>query len=139
MRWIEIIQVRTVGESALDALAELLCHSLEDEGLEVTVYRHATVPTDLAVHLAHETGGDGAPDRTLGERLAATLGELGLVSHSLWVEAVSWDAAAREGLFHEVQDRQRNDDPGGGRLERSDVGSGCQARRDCRVRSRRLA
>ena len=86
MRWIEIIQLRTTGASAVSALAEELDRALEGEAVGVAIYRHAAVETDLSVHLVHETDGDVGPDRALGQRLVATLGEHGLVNHSLWVE-----------------------------------------------------
>ncbi len=86
MRWIEIIQLRTTGPSTLDDLVGGLNRSLAGVPLEVTIYRHATVATDLSIHLVHETEGDAEPDRTLGQRLAATLEELGLVNQSLWTE-----------------------------------------------------
>jgi len=86
MLWIEILQLRATKESALAALIEELGRALESERVEYTMYRHVSISTDFSVHLVHKTDGDRRPDQTLGQRLAATLSEHGLISHSLWVE-----------------------------------------------------
>jgi len=87
MRWIEIIRLRTNGTPALDELIEGLGRSLEHEPAELAIYRHAAVATDLSVHIVSETEEGAQPERTLGQRLAATLEQHGLVNRSLWVEA----------------------------------------------------
>jgi hypothetical protein len=89
MKWIEIIQFRSTREATLDALVDELSRSLEGELVDVTIYRHTTISTDLSIHLVHETASDVKPDSTLGQRLAATLDELGLVNRSLWSEVCS--------------------------------------------------
>jgi hypothetical protein len=87
MRWIEIIQLRAPRESTLNTLIDELSRTLKDEHVEVTLYRHAAVSTDLSIHLGYETAGDAAPDCTLGQRLAASLDDHGVVNRSLWREA----------------------------------------------------
>jgi hypothetical protein len=89
MRWIEIIKLRATKERELRSLVAELGRSLENEFVEFTFYRHATIATDLSVHLVHETEGDSKPDRTLGQRLVATLSDHGLVHHSLWMQVQS--------------------------------------------------
>jgi len=84
MRWIEIIQLRVTERSASSALVDALRGSLEEKRVAFAIYRHAVVASDLGVHLVHETDGDAGPDRTLAERLAATLEAYGLVHRSLW-------------------------------------------------------
>ena len=86
MHWIEILQIRAAKQTEIEDLIERLNHSLERGGIEFAVYRRATIFNDLSIHLVHETNGDTRPNQTLGQRLAATLSDHGLVSHSLWVE-----------------------------------------------------
>ena len=52
--------------------------------MEVRIYHHATVTTDLAIHL--RPGGSGACTSDLGLLLAAALREHGMLEHTVWIE-----------------------------------------------------
>jgi hypothetical protein len=87
VRTLEIIHLRQTGED-LQGLLELVRKSmdLEPDPIEVRIYRHTKLETDLAIHLHRETlgGADGAS--SLGLRLAWVLREHGMVEHSHWIE-----------------------------------------------------
>jgi hypothetical protein len=82
---LEIIHLRLAGNPPA-ALVEQIHASIaaEDCPVEVRVYRHATVTTDIAIHLLSGEGGACASD--LGLRLAAALKEHGMVEHTVWIE-----------------------------------------------------
>ena len=89
MKTIEIITVR-LDPRRQDSLLRELRTTLEtqrvsDDRVNVEVYRHATVKTDVSVHLLFESFEPDAQPSALGQRLASALKEFGLVSHSLWI------------------------------------------------------
>ncbi len=81
---LEIIQVRcpaTMARSAEKSLLELLT---SPESSNVRIYRNATTPLDLSLHLPGTASSiDGTPS-PLGLRLANSLRNYGQVSHSVW-------------------------------------------------------
>ncbi|UCF84188.1 MAG: hypothetical protein JSV50_00710 [Desulfobacteraceae bacterium] len=90
MKWLEIIELRSVGNKR--TVMELQLNSLIDEVIQKTsqqaikVYSHITVETDFSIHLHNDSksaDNDGSP---LGQRLVSALKEYGLVNHSVWVE-----------------------------------------------------
>ncbi len=91
MKTLEIITVRMdpqrEGPLLRELRAALDAKSLRDDRVIVELYRHATVQTDLSIHLRSETlRADGFPS-ALGQRLASALREFGPISHSTWFEA----------------------------------------------------
>jgi hypothetical protein len=82
---LEIIHLRLAGNPPA-ALVEQIHASIAAEGcpIEVRIYRHATVTTDLAIHLLPSNGGTCASD--LGLLLAEALREHGMVEHTVWIE-----------------------------------------------------
>ena len=88
MKTLEIIHLRQTGED-LQGLLGLVRKSvdLEPDPIEVRIYRHTRLETDLAIHIHGETqqGADGAS--SLGQRLAWVLREHGMVEHSHWIES----------------------------------------------------
>ena len=67
MQWMELIKVRTAGLPWRDQAADLIERALESltdfSGLEVSVYRHASLPDDLGLTLvwkAHPAQPDGS-------------------------------------------------------------------------------
>jgi hypothetical protein len=54
--------------------------------VEIKVYHHSVVETDLSIHWKSEPGSqDKSP---LGLRFSSALNPLGLLNHSVWVETV---------------------------------------------------
>ena len=90
MKKLEIIHLRLAGNPPA-ALVEQIHASIATEGcpIEVRIYRHATVPTDLAIHLLSSKGGTCASD--LGLLLAEALREHGMVEHTVWFEETDDD------------------------------------------------
>ena len=90
IKWLEIIKLRSAG-NGLEALTEELLRPVsradQEKGLKkIRLYRHATIETDLSVHLLWETRPGDVRMSTLGQRLASALGEFGRVNHSVWIE-----------------------------------------------------
>ena len=92
MRWIEIITLRT-GDTDAEALtaeirATLTRHGSEKGAVNATLLVSATVRGDLSIHLHHVTKDARPPEAQLGTRLARGLEDFGLVSRTLWQEAL---------------------------------------------------
>ncbi|MFC1888254.1 hypothetical protein ACFL4G_00720 [Thermodesulfobacteriota bacterium] len=90
MRWIEIINLRSasvpresIEQKLPGSTAEV---KLSESLMAIQVYRHATLDTDLSVHLLFESPGPETRPSALGQQLVALLREYGLVNHSIWVE-----------------------------------------------------
>jgi hypothetical protein len=88
MKWLEVIQVRSVekGSGLMEALRTPMAGEGQSGPVKINIYRHAGVETDWSVHL-HWTS--PLPERNgsaLGLRLARAFQEFGLVHHSVWVE-----------------------------------------------------
>ena len=85
MKRLEIIHLRLAGNRPA-ALVEQIHTSIaaEECPIEARIYHHATVTTDLAIHLLSSESGACASD--LGLRLAAALREHGMVEHTVWIE-----------------------------------------------------
>lgn len=54
-------------------------------GLDVTLYRHADVPSDFSLHLIHQTGSKQLKSSKIGEMLSSVAREFGMVNHNIWV------------------------------------------------------
>jgi len=87
MTVLETIHVRFAGED-LRSLIELIRGSAdaETEGLDVRIYRHATIDNDFVVHLDWNRDVRDARASDLGNRLALILREHAMVEHSVWQE-----------------------------------------------------
>ena len=90
MEWLEIINIRSsnLGNQVNDLcdFKEGLHRFGKKTGLkEVRFYRHASLKSDVSIHLFFESNEKQADKSELGIRLIASLKELGLVNHSLWV------------------------------------------------------
>jgi hypothetical protein len=85
MKSLEIIHLRLAGNPQM-SLIEQVRSSIAAEGcpMEVRIYRDASVPTDLAIHLLSGEVETCASD--LGLRIAAALREHGMVDHTVWNE-----------------------------------------------------
>jgi len=88
MKQLEIIQLRLAGNDAA-GLVEDIRRSIgaESEKSSVRIYRHATVASDLGIHIHLEADGNGACNSDLGLRLASALREHGMVEHTVWRDA----------------------------------------------------
>lgn len=93
MKWLEIIELRSVGinrallESQLQGLVNEVSHRAALQTIKV--YSHVSVETDFGVHLYHDSKEVDFSESPLGLRLASLLKEYGLVNHSVWVEKCS--------------------------------------------------
>ncbi len=90
MNWIEVITLRS-REYVRDALiSELLGPATQcpENGclMSMTIYRNAWIDTDVSVHLRWKSISPEQQGSDIGQRLAQSLKEFGLVNHSAWVE-----------------------------------------------------
>lgn len=100
MRWMEVINLRSSG-TQLEMLGSELLESLRVEALpagllQVKTYRHATVDTDVSIHLYWESRDaekDGSP---LGLRLVEACKPFGLVYHSVRLEKEKGDTLGKQ-------------------------------------------
>ena len=86
MRQLEIIQVRLTGRSQATLINDIRRSVLADTTDNIRFYRHATVPTDLSIHIHLETHTDLRQTSDLGVRLAAAMRDYGMVQHTVWIE-----------------------------------------------------
>ncbi len=88
MKWVEIIKLRSAGNDPRGLNDLLLPMSdLRQSGLEIGIYRHAALESDVSIHLYWDTEGPVRSGSELGLQLARTLEEFGLVDHSIWIKA----------------------------------------------------
>ena len=87
MKTLEIIHLRLAGDSP-QTLVDVIRKSIgsEPDLMEVRIYRHTRLETDLAVHLHRESAGRNDRVCDVGIRLASLLREYGMVEHTLWVD-----------------------------------------------------
>ena len=90
MRWIEIIALRSAkgNMGAIDTgLLFSIIHNYQTKRLkEVKVYRHATMETDLSVHIHWDSNGVDPMRSKVAQHLIQVLEEYGLINHSVWIE-----------------------------------------------------
>ncbi len=90
MNWIEIITLRSNGnthESLIQELLKPVDGGSESDGLiAVRVYRNAWIDTDVSIHLHWRSTEAKQQGSTLGLALGKVLEEFGLVNHSAWAE-----------------------------------------------------
>jgi len=93
MKWLEIIELRSVGSNRalLESELQSLINEVNQEARQqkIKVYSHITVETDFSIHLYHDSKEAEIGGSPLGLRLATALKEFGLVNHSVWVERYS--------------------------------------------------
>ena len=90
MNTLEVIHLRMAGESP-QALVDVIRKSVgsQPDSVDVRVYRHTKLETDLLVHLHRPMTQQSDCPCECGERLASMLRAYGMVEHSVWVEADS--------------------------------------------------
>ncbi len=90
MKWLEIIELRSVGnnlkllEPELKSLIEEL--NKESKQRAVKVYSRVTIESDFSIHLYHDSKEIDINGSTLGLHLVSILKEFGLINHSVWIE-----------------------------------------------------
>jgi hypothetical protein len=90
MKWLEIIELRTVGDHLKIIEPELrnLIEEINTRPKERTIitYNRLALNSDFSIHLHHnsiEADIDGSP---LGLHLVSILKAFGLINHSTWIE-----------------------------------------------------
>lgn len=87
VKQLEIIQLRLVGNAQTDLINDIRRSVLAGTDSDnVRLYLHATVPTDLSIHIHLDSSTDKKQTSDLGVRLAAALREYGMVQHTVWIE-----------------------------------------------------
>jgi len=90
MKWLEIIELRSVGSNRtlLESQLQSLINEVNQDAKQQTikVYSHVAVETDFSIHLVHDSHRVNISGSPLGQCLASALKEFGLVNHSVWVE-----------------------------------------------------
>lgn len=95
MRCIEIIILRSLVKDNRKMVEELFRQVSEQNGLglpeAIEIYHHPFIETDLSIHIHWDAEGEPPRKSPLGQQLCYALKELGLLNHSLWVEAAAWN------------------------------------------------
>ena len=91
MKWVEIIKVRMVGgepESLIETeiLQDFRTMEKGNQPTTITLYHHATVESDLSIHIYWESDTVSPRKSSVGVRIVDAIGKLGVVNHSLWIE-----------------------------------------------------
>jgi hypothetical protein len=85
MKTLEALHLRLAGEER-GTLVDLIrrCVETDEPSIDVRIFGHATLATDLVVHLHREAPARATRTSDLGVRLAALLRNYGMVEHSVW-------------------------------------------------------
>lgn len=87
MKQLEIIQVRLPGNTQATLIKNIRKSILAGKASDnVRLYCHATIPTDLSIHIQSEIPESTRQTSDLGDRLAAAMREHGMVQHTVWLE-----------------------------------------------------
>ncbi len=87
MKQLEIIQLRLTGNTQTKLINDIRRSVLAGtESDNVRLYCHATIPTDLSIHIQTEIPESIRQTSDLGVRLAAAMREHGMVQHTVWIE-----------------------------------------------------
>jgi hypothetical protein len=93
MKWVEIITLRSptkINSQFADELLREVGKSAAPEYLvEIRVYHHSVVETDLSIHIYWESEPGSRQKSPLGLELSYGLRNLGLLNHSAWVETAA--------------------------------------------------
>ena len=88
MNWIEVVTVRTAGETefmkALDFCSQMNQSLKEDGTMRVNVYRNTIYDMDLSIHIYRESGAEAPVKTACGIRLSKLLTRFGIVDHNVW-------------------------------------------------------
>lgn len=90
MKWIEVIKLRSPGikEDIPDKniLVKLAQVNRTGGPREIQIYRHATLESDMSVHLTWITGSPESGESAVGMQIIEFLKPFGLVNHSIWAQ-----------------------------------------------------
>ncbi|RJR48846.1 MAG: hypothetical protein C4576_07770 [Desulfobacteraceae bacterium] len=88
MKCVEIITLRSLARADIESLDEFLRQISKSKiGFpDIRVYRHSMVETDFSIHIYWETNGQHPKGTAFGQQLIYGLKDLGLLTHSVWVE-----------------------------------------------------
>ena len=89
MKWLEIIEIRSVGsnQEILKSKMETLTREVPKEAEQgIRTFSHVTNSSDFSIHLFHDSRIVPAAESDLGLHIASSLKEYGLVNHSIWME-----------------------------------------------------
>lgn len=93
MKWLEIIELRSVGtnQELLQSHLQQLINEVKREAQKQTIkaYHHVAVKADFSIHLMHDSENADSEGSPLGLRLTSALKEFGMVNHSVWIEMFS--------------------------------------------------
>jgi len=93
MKWLEIIELRSVGnnrklfEQEFKSLIEEL--NRETEQGAIKVYCRIAIDSDFSIHLLHNSKKADINGSPLVMQLISSLKEYGLINHSVWEEKLS--------------------------------------------------
>jgi len=88
MQWLEIISLRTAGIHEKEARTYMnkFCHVVEKYKLsKAFVFRHSSVPGDLALIISSETAEQKIMGTDIGKYMADALKRFGLVDYNCWL------------------------------------------------------
>ena len=97
MRWVEMITLRSPGKINRELVDELLkgvdepdlATDTPEHLVEIRVYHHFIVETDLSMHIYWESESGSQDKSPLGLRFCSALKPLGLLNHSVWTETAA--------------------------------------------------
>jgi hypothetical protein len=96
MKWIEIITLRSMAKVDTQLLDELLQQAVKfktaGHPVEIRMYQHSIVETDLSIHIYWETKLQHQPESPLGQQFSYALKSLGFLNHSVWVETAALES-----------------------------------------------
>lgn len=89
MKWLEIIKLRTPGQSFENVvdqfIAPLTKNVIEPGLLMIHVYCHATLNTDISIHIHWDTQQASQQKTLLGSCLINRLEDFGMINHTIWI------------------------------------------------------
>jgi len=90
MKWIEIIELRSAGNTRkqLETHLQELIKQMEKKTEKQTVklYTRMVIDTDVSIHLLHDSSKVNNRGSFLGITLVSALKSYGLVNHTIWIE-----------------------------------------------------
>ena len=89
MKWLEIIKLRTSVQNIENMVNEfmrpLTKDNLENGLLAIQVYCHATLVTDLSIHIQWETKKASSQKSLVGSCIVNVLEDFGITHHTIWI------------------------------------------------------
>jgi hypothetical protein len=93
MKWVEVVTLRSLAKVNPQLVDELLHQVVESKTpghpADIRIYHHSVVETDLSIHIHWETKDQHPRESPLGQQLSYALKGMGLLNHSVWVEAAA--------------------------------------------------